>query len=181
MHKTKPLFLALPLLMSGCANFHVAQNADEFRSDVIKDPRYKHEQYEVNRSFSKVAKTLKEKSEQCLNYSIDRIFSYRAGSATGANVSHITYSSTFKRSENNAELYVQMDISGDAALMYTPPKGGIYTLVADLEEKSTNTTQVELYYGSYKAAILPTAVKNWIDGKTEGCPDLKADIASGRE
>lgn len=181
MHKLKPLFLALPLFMSGCANFHVAQNADEFRSDVIKDPRYKHEQYEVNRSFSKVAKTLKEKSEECLNYSFDRTLSYRMGTTTGANVSHITYSPTFKSSENNAELYVQMDITGDATLMYTPPKGGMYTLVADLEEKTTSTTQVELYYGSYKAAILPNAVKSWIDGKTEGCPDLKQDMASGRE
>lgn len=159
----------------------ISQNPDEFRSDVTQSQhaQNKHESYEVNRPFSAISKTLKKKSEECLHYSFDRTFSYRMGMTTGANISHITYVPTFKTSGDKAELHVQMDITGDATVLGNPPKGGMYVMIADLARKSENTTQIELYYSSYKAAILPTTIKNWIDGKTEGCPDLKEDMASG--
>ncbi len=181
MYKLTLLCSVLLLLVAGCANMHVAQSPDEFRNDIIKseDPRYKHDSYEVKRSFSAISKTLQEKSEECLNYTFERAFSYRMGSAVGANTSIITYVPTFKASNDQAELHVQMDVTGNVYLSYTPPKGGAYVLTADLVKKSKSTTQVDLYYGSYKANILPSTIKKWIDGKSEGCPDLKEDMASG--
>ena len=181
MHKFTPIYFALPLLAASCANMHVAQNPDEFRNDATQSttPRLKHVSYEVNRSFSTISKTLQEKSNECLNYSFDRTFSYRMGMTTGANTSHITYIPTFKTAGDTTELHVQMDISGNATVLGNTPKGGMYVMIADLIKKSKNSTQVELYYGSYKAAILPTTIKNWIDGKSDGCPDLKEDMASG--
>lgn len=182
MRITTLFHLLLTLLISGCVTTQVAQNPTEYRNEVVKSQgaRAKHESYQVNRALTSITSTLQRKSEECLNYSFVREFTYKMGTTTGGNKSFITYKPTVVSSNNKTELFVQMDITGDVTLTYNPPKNGIYVLAADLTMVSSKKTQANLYYHPYKAAILPATIKKWINGETEGCPDLKEDVASGR-
>lgn len=166
--------------ISGCMTTSVAKDPIEYRQQITQSPgaRNKIEKYQVNRSFSAITSTLQKKSKECLNYSFDRNFSYAMSGATGSNVSHITYKPKIITSKIKTELYVQMNITGDVYLSYTPPKDGVYILVADITSVENNKSQVDLYYNPYKAEILPTAIKSWIKGNDTGCPDLQKDMAS---
>jgi len=157
----------------GCASAPTPQNAGEYR-ESIKSGGYgtEYESYEVSRPFSVVSKTLKEKSNECLNIAIQETHCIRNGNCS----EHTSfYSPTVVSGENKTELHVQYRREPWDALFLggEPPADGMYIAVVDVQPAGNSKTKVDLY-GLSVAAMrrVPEAIKHWVDGSNLGCPNL---------
>ena len=171
----KKRLLSLTLIIAtitGCAMGPTPQNSNEFRQSVTKGSfGTKIDTFEVNRKYSSVAATLKQKSKECLNISLVKT------QCVDRNCTDYNsfYLPTFKESDNKVDLVVQWrrdpwrSIFGGGK----PPKEGFYITAVDAVPVSKNKTKVTIY-GPSKEALqsVPTAIKHWAIGDNTGCPDL---------
>jgi hypothetical protein len=155
------------VLVSGCAvlSGH-PQNAEEFRKAVPGSMTAKVETFEVNRPFTDVAKTFKEKAPRCLNVRVKTV------SQTGASYQVTRYKPTVLANGKKAELDVQFHHEQGVLNVTKEPEGGYYLLVADAYPVGEGRTRVDLYRPSLGYKALIKAVKGWATGNNLGCPDL---------
>ena len=158
-------------LLSGCAAMSGhPQNAEEFRKAVPGAFMAEVESFEVDRPFSEVAETFKEKAPECLDVTI------RTVSRTNMSYQVIvtTYKPTVLVNGNRAELHLQFHHAQGVLNVTKEPDGGYYLLVADLFPMGDNRTRVDLYRPSMGHDVLIKGVKGWAASGKSGCPDLTA-------
>jgi hypothetical protein len=161
----KLLLLApFALLMSACT---IPMNTAEFRQAAKANAALlTSESFEVNRPFSEVARTLKDKGPECLDFQL--------GSATrnmfGGSSNPVYYAQTKQAvviSKDKAVLTFQVKYKNTIT---KEPEDGSYFLVADAYRVSKNKTRVDVYRRT-KVDLLLEALKGWSSGENLGCPD----------
>jgi len=159
----------LATMLSGCGT--MPQTADEFRKAVPGAMTAKEETFEVDRPFSDVAATLREKGPECLNKTVTTTSSTPGQYGPVVSTYTVTYKPTVQVTGERAELHLQQH-TDNAVKVYQEPEGGYYLLVADAYPVSTNRTRIDLYAPSIGYTTLIKAVKGWGTGENVGCPDL---------
>ena len=158
------LYTLLIFSLSGCATSPMT--ADEFRQQVPNSMFGYHKTIAINRSFKKVARSLKKMAPKCLNKKV---------TVTSKDGMHVTRSSNTKKvtvviGNNKTELHLQEFIQGTIKV-YKEPEGGYYTLVVDASPSAKNKTRLDIY-GSVGKDTIIKAIKGWASGRIKGCPDL---------
>jgi hypothetical protein len=159
----------LSAVMSGCGT--MPQTADEFRMAVPGAMTAKVETLEVNRPFSEVAETFKEKGPECLSKTVTTTSTTPGQYGPVASTYTVTYKPTVQVTGDRAELHVQQH-TDNAVKVYQEPEGGYFLLVADAYPVSENKTRLDLYCPAIGSKALIKAVKSWGTGENVGCPDL---------
>ena len=160
----------LGFMLSGCVLFtgH-PQSAEEFRQAITKGAFLtKHETYEVDRPFKKVASDFKKKAPECLNVRIETTSSTRMSYQVIVTVYKATVVATGKK----AELHVQQHHEKGVMNVTKEPEGGYYLIVADATPAGKNKTRIDIYGPSKGFSTMIGAIKGWASGKVKGCPDL---------
>ncbi|MDH5426360.1 MAG: hypothetical protein OEY29_15335 [Gammaproteobacteria bacterium] len=167
------LLLILPVFFSAGCSMKMPMNPAEFRQMVPESMFGKKDSYTVNRSLSKITKTFKQKSDKCLRKSIERTSCQSNGYGTTCHKTINHYNPKIKLTKNKMEFTIQTSVEGNVIILGgDPPKGGMYQLVADITAVGKNKSQVDVYYGWAGSDMFVSAIKNWANGKTRGCPDL---------
>lgn len=165
------LALVAGILITGCAVAPTPQNANEYRAGILKGGfGTSFETYEVNKPYANAVSTLKTKSDQCLNISLVETQCIN-NSCTDRD---ITYIPTLLSGKTKTELHVQWKRDPDDAIYLggKPPASGMYIAVVDLTPVSKTKTKVDVYAPNMVFTMVPTAVKNWLNGTNMGCPDF---------
>lgn len=161
--------IILAAAISGCGT--MPRNADEFRHMAQGSSMIKVEHFEVDRPFRQVARTFRQRADQCLRVRVTT-------NSSGGYGSHPTtfkedYLPTTRITRNRAELHVQNHIEGTNLIkVHKEPEGGYYLLVADATPVGRNRTRIDLYRPTIGHGVLTQSVRNWATGDNLGCPDL---------
>jgi hypothetical protein len=162
MLKTIPLALAV-LALAGCA-FN-PMTPDEFRKGtVLMKPK---ETFVVDRPFPVIAASLRKRAPDCLDLNLYTQQKPTIGFAGSPRHSGSSKSTVLVNGDR-AELYLQVDYKGDLARR---PAGGNYYYIADAEAIGPGKTRVDIYRTAIRSDVIHEAVKGWINGTTQGCPD----------
>ena len=164
MDRRLMLLPPLVLLLSACT---IPMNTSEFRQAAKANAALlTAESFEVNRPFAEVARILKEKGPECLDF--------RIGSAKinmlGGSSNPVYYAQTKQTvlvSKDKAELSFQVKYNGTIT---QEPEDGSYFMVADAYRVGKNKTRVDVYRRT-KVDLLLEALKGWASGENLGCPD----------
>ena len=159
--------VSLSLVLTACVTSH-PQNAEEFRAAVPGAFMAMTETVEVNRSFSDVAATFRQKAPECLNVKVEMT----ERSATSYHVVVTAYKPTVVVNNERAELHVQQTHEKGVLNVTEVPDGGYYLLVADAYPLNDGRTRLELFGPSRGYDVLIRAVKGWASGENLGCPDM---------
>lgn len=158
--------------VAGCATGPTAQTGDEFRQSVQKGGfGTQLDTFEVNRKYTSVAKTLKEKSKECLNVHLVKRQCVNMSCTDFDNY----YLPTFKQSKNKVDLVVQWrrDPWRSVFTGGKPPKDGVFITAVDVVPVGSKKSKVTIYAPSNKVSrTVPNAIKHWAIGDNLGCPDL---------
>ena len=167
------LTLFTTLFTTGCS-FKMPMNPTEFKKMIPDSIFGKTDSYTANSSLKKIKRTFKQKTNKCFRKSVKRtscVTHQYGGRSCSTTINH--YNPQLKSSKNKLQLTLQVKVEGNAIILGgTPPKGGMYTLVADLSSVKRNKTKVDLYYGWSGSDMFVKTIKRWTSGKTRGCPDL---------
>lgn len=128
----------------------------------------KKDSYEVKRPVSQVTAVLKDRSSACLSKRLT--FSHWEGNLRRTHINVLTPKVTVGRDKTRLTVQVK-DESPNVIVVGNPPPDGFYQLVVDAYPVDKNTTRVETYYQSTYDGMF-TAIKPWVTGSSEGCPDL---------
>ncbi|HEY7366182.1 MAG TPA: hypothetical protein VIE37_18940 [Methylomirabilota bacterium] len=155
------------LILAGCVK--MPQSREEFRTAVSQGAfSAKAESFVVNRNFTRTVTHLKAKADACLNREVKRSM------VQGLYQEHtrsIYRSSVQTPATNRAEFTMQVTHSPRGVGADAPP-GGFFLMVADIEAVSPDSLRVNLYRPTLGHGAAVDAVRNWINGKDDGCPSL---------
>jgi hypothetical protein len=159
------LVLAAPLF-AACGT--PSQTREEFRSKVARGAAGSGmDTYIAKRDFDRVAATLKQKSEECLNYEARQSRS-EGGMTTSSSVTD--YTANFRlMSSNHAELTIRRNPKSKLSFAPGAPEGGLYYVAIDIDRVSPGATKLT-YYGPSGWSKGYAAVKSWSDGQLVKCP-----------
>ena len=163
-------------MLSGCALMtgH-PQSAEEFRQAVGPGKLLaKHDIYEVDRPFKKVAADFKKKAPECLDIRIETT----SRTNRSYQVVSTRYKVTVVVNKERAELHVQQHHEKGVMNVTKEPEGGYYLIVADAIPIGKKKTKIDIYYPSFGFGTMVGAIKGWTRGKVKGCPDLTKDAGT---
>jgi hypothetical protein len=155
-------------LVSGCASMD-PQTRDEYRTAVDGGrPFTMKDSFVARRGFDDVVKTLRQKSDECLNVNI-KTTRKQDGMTTMATTDEVRTAVRVVNSKR-AELTMRMNPKG-IIMLNKVPEGGFYRMAIDIDRLTTGTTRLTYYgpstdYGKRRLAI----IKQWSDGRQAGCP-----------
>ncbi|MCW9023480.1 MAG: hypothetical protein OQK73_02245 [Gammaproteobacteria bacterium] len=161
------LISSLMALLPACAIQH-PQNADEFRQAAPTAFMARVESFTVDRPFKDVANSFKEKAPKCLNVRVKTT----SRTSTSYQVIVTRFTPTVKVTKKRAELHVQQQHEQGVMNVSKVPDGGYYLMIADAYPLANNKTMIEMFRPSMGFDPIVNAIKDWANGKTEGCPDL---------
>lgn len=171
---TKIVFLAVTVaVMAGCASTPTPQNPDEYRTAISKGVfGAKVDTYTVNRPYSAVAKTLQDKTTECLPA---KTAEKRCTAGVCKHFQSI-YKPTLLKDSNKTELHVQYKREPDDGIYMggKPPSDGMYIIVADAVPDGPKATKMTVYAPTMYFVHMPNAVKHWVNGTNLGCPDFSS-------
>jgi type IV pilus biogenesis protein CpaD/CtpE len=161
-------FVGVILLVSGCASMD-PQTRDEYRTAVEDGrPFTMKDTFVAKRGFDEVVKTLRQKSDECLNVNI-KTTRKQDGMTTMATTDEVRTTIHVVNSKR-AELTMRMNPKG-IIMLNKVPAGGFYRMAIDIDRLAAGSTRLT-YYGSStdhgKRRL--AAIKQWSDGKQVGCP-----------
>lgn len=154
------------LLFTGCVSH--PKTAQEFRVAIPDAFMAEVETIEVDRPFSEVAKTFKQKAPKCLDVRIKTV----SQSSTSYQVLIAQYHPTVVIGSKKAEIHLQRHYESGVMNVGEEPENGYYLLVVDAIPISKSKTKVVFYRPSMGFDTLITAIKGWASGNNLGCPDL---------
>jgi hypothetical protein len=161
-------FASLIILVSGCASMD-PQTRDEYRAAVDGGrPFSMKESFVAKRGFDEVVKTLRQKSDECLNVNI-KTTRKQDGMTTMATTDEVRTAVRVVNSKH-AELTMRMNPKG-IIMLNKVPEGGFYRMAIDIDRLTAGTTRLTYYgpstdHGKRRLAV----IKQWSDGKQAGCP-----------
>jgi hypothetical protein len=163
----KKLALVLIGVASLSACVSMPQTQDEFRKGVAAGAAFtRTSTHTVNRPFSTVTSSLKEKASQCLNFR--DTWARRQGGLVTSSMT-IEYNASFRMvSSSRAELTIQHTPRGQR-MGPQMPEGGFYWMVVDIDLLSTNITKLTFYGPSGNDKVYG-AIKSWSNGTPQACP-----------
>lgn len=158
------LCVFLPIF-AGCA-IGVPQTRDEFVTMYKSGGMFCNaEHITVNRPAKAVVADVKEFSQKCLNVRVTNPANYAMRETGGSTTFHPKVETV---RANTTALSVQEEYNDGA--MSGAPKGGIYTLVAEISPAGKKTTQLDLYYVAMSK--IAGQLKQWAEGDKRSCPSL---------
>lgn len=158
------LSVFLPIF-AGCA-IGVPQTRDEFVTMYKSAGIFGNaEHITVNRPVKAVVADVKEFSQKCLNVRVTNSANYQLKEAGGSTTYHPKIETARK---DVTTLSVQEEYN-DRALSGAP-KGGLFTLVAEMSPAGKKKTQLDIYYPALSK--ITDQLKQWADGDKRSCPTL---------
>ena len=154
------------MFLAGCVSH--PQTAEEFRVAVPGAFMGKVETFEVDRSFSTISNTMKQKAPECLDVTIKTT----SQTTTSYQVIVTNYNPTVIVTGQRAELHLQQVHEQGVMNVSKVPENGYYLLVMDATPISSNKTRIDMYRPSMGFDVLIKALKGWATGDNVGCPDL---------
>ncbi|QXE89137.1 hypothetical protein KP001_11735 [Geomonas subterranea] len=162
--RTLSLLLAVPVV-AGCA-IGVPQNRQEF-VEMYKDAKVfgKAEHYIINRPAKTVTTDVKAFAQKCLNVRVVDPPNYALKETGGSTTFRPRFESVGKDTNSLTlqEEYNDSQMSG-------APRGGIYTLVAEIRPAGKNKTELDIYHA--RRGKISEPLKQWADGDKCACPSL---------
>jgi hypothetical protein len=123
------------------------------------------EEQAVGRDFDSAFTAVRRSAERCLN---TRETSSTPGKYGPQTESVDYHASSRALGPRAGELAVQMN---SANMIGDYPEGGVYILVADLEQSQTGASKLTVYAAG-KGGDMVEAIVDWAQGKSEDCPEL---------
>jgi hypothetical protein len=162
------LMAAFLPLFAGCAtNIGVPQTRDEFVTMYKPGGLFRNvEHVTVNRPGKAVVADVKEYAKKCLTVRVTSGPNYRLKEVGGSTTYHPKIETARK---DVTTLSVQEEYNDRA--QSGVPKGGIFTLVAEIGSAGKNKTRVDIYHAGRGKIADP--LKEWIDGDKHSCPSLE--------
>lgn len=118
----------------------------------------------VPQAFNTVFSRVSQSAERCL----DTVHRSSTPGTYGPQAEAVYYHATVSSPRVGAgEIVVQMDSPN----MVGGPEGGVYILVADVEDSSAGASKVTVYAAG-KGGDIVAAILAWAEGNEHGCPDL---------
>ena len=160
----RTLLASVLLMTSAC----MAQPKDpsEFKA-AVRDGGFmtRVEEQTVTRDFDSAFTAVRRSAERCLNTSEHSSTPGKYGPQTES----VDYRASVRAVGPRAgELSVQMS---SANMIGDYPEGGVYILVADLEQSQTGGSRLTVYAAG-KGGDMVEAIVDWAQGKSEDCPEL---------
>lgn len=163
-----PVFI-LAASVSACGTS--PKTADDFRAMAPSSSFVDHEQFVVDRPFHEVARTLRQRSDACLQVTVTT--SSSGGYGSNPATFKQGYLATTTADGDRASLVVQEHIEGTNLIkVHEEPAGGYFLLVADAAPAGAHRTKIDLYRPTMGNDVLVRAVRGWMTGEIQGCPDL---------
>jgi hypothetical protein len=180
MRKAILLLLVMGLFpMAGCGA--APKTPTEFRQSVSAGMMgYQHESFKVNRSFKEIGKTFEKMSNKCLDVRVVRTVTINPRDGAGSSDSYYQYKPTVNISNDSAELYVQVQISGKVLKLQAEPDGGYFVLLTDVTPVNKGSSDVKVFYAPAHAKEMLASVKGWATGEDLSCPDVAQSLSSKR-
>jgi len=170
MMKRNKIITVLAVTVSLCACVSAPMSPGEYRETAKVGKGFStFESFDVNRPVSKVAKTFRQKANECLKFSISSTSKPYFGTGSSTHTYGWT-TPTVKAMDNRVELYFQIKYENTAGKV---PDGGWYYLVADAYSIGKNKTRVDIYRRT-KVEALGLAIRGWASGNNLGCADPAA-------
>ena len=155
------------LVLAGC--FSMPQTAEEFRHAVPGSFSAKHQTYEVERSYRKIASTLRRKADQCFNVAVEVRSTGYGSSSSWTDY----YKPTIVVGDQRTELHLQQHKNQKMLIKpHKEPEGGYYLLVIDVNKLSQNKVKVDMYFPRMGYDHVVEAIDGWIRGTSNLCPDM---------
>lgn len=176
MYKRLGITIFIITLLSACAVGKTPQSGSEYRKAVVGGAHgTRIDTYVVNRPYSKIAKIIKKKAKECLNKTITERHCTSTTSSTNCQDSAIIYTPTIRSDSRKTELHMQRRTEPESGIYLggKPPATGFYTGVIDFVPAGKNKTKVVVYSPKEYFTTTPDAVKHWVNGTNNGCPDFK--------
>lgn len=157
--------------LSSCG-YHIgaAQSRDEFVAQM-KDGSFKAlknvETTTISRPFKVVVSDIQEYSAKCLNVSI----------TTGPNLAFrevggtMHYHSKIETNKEGITALVFQAEQGRESARHGAPPGGLYQLVAEIQENKPNATGINIYHVAGVGSVAEH-LKLWAGGEKNRCPKL---------
>ncbi len=160
--------LILMVMMTGCFVPPAPQTADEFRNEFIKAGVK--DSFVVDQSFKKVTDVIEKNTPKCLQVAV--VSKEQRG--YGEVSFQVNYNPTVIPSKGSTELYLQINSASMRQLYDNKlPEKGMYALVVDATPEAKGKSRIDMYkMGSQDVLKIANAVKNWVTGKSNSCPDL---------
>ena len=151
-------------VVAGCAT-KAPMNPQEAREALPSAWGGKKEQFSVKGDYKSTVRKLKRLSYSCFNKTVQGT----TQTMMSNQVYKYSYTPTVKIGDKKTELYLQYNPGG--LQLYDAPKDGSYILVMDIFNKGAGNMDVDLYTTSFWDTS-SDAVKGWIRGEDEMCPEL---------
>ncbi|OGW47336.1 MAG: hypothetical protein A2078_09325 [Nitrospirae bacterium GWC2_57_9] len=161
------LLLMTAVLLAGCS----PRNAEEFRKSIGSGTHIvtTHDSFEVARPYQDVAAILRQKSGECLNVDVQVICTNCIGNR---NMGKQTWTATYISTAERTEVHLQL-MRTDLIQVGAPPKGD-YEVLLDAKPLDKGRTKIDIYRLRPNTKFIHNAMKGWVKGETEGCPDLSS-------
>ncbi len=158
---------ALASMLGGCGS--MPKTADLLIQNAKGGSMFsKKDSYEVKRPISQVTAVLKDRSSACLNKQLTT--SYWQNGLKHVHINVLTPKVDVAKDKTRLTVQVK-DTSPNVIVVGSPPPDGFYQMVVDAYPVDKHTTRVETYYQSTYDGMF-NAIKPWVTGASEGCPDL---------
>ena len=148
----------------------VPQTAEEFRREVAKGARgAKMETRVVDLPFEEVYRALEARTTPCLDVTVQRSAHVGYWERSSSD-----YNPTLRRLGRDRAEFILQVAHNPRGVGHTPPPGGLYLMVADVQRAGASRTEVVLYsptIGAFKR--IPASFMQWAEGSSTDCPKLK--------
>jgi hypothetical protein len=163
MRKSSLLFWSLAVLLFGCAaprEYTPSEFREAMRNNTgLLASLSAIETFDAPRSYQQLTETLRRKSKECLDVTVESSGMVRQGNMMVRENSRTEYKPIFKVGKDKAELTVQANVHN------------VYGL--DLVPAGRNTTRVTVYRAKIGPSnAINTAVQGWVKGASTTCPNL---------
>lgn len=158
---------ALAFVLAGCGT--PSNTPDLLIQNVQAGGMFaKKDSFEVKRPISQVTAALKDRSSACLHKRLES--SYWQNGLRHVHVEVLTPKMAVSKERTRLTVQVK-DESPNTVVVADPPPDGFYQVVVDAYPVGKGTTRVETYSMSAYDGMF-TAIKPWVTGASDGCPDL---------
>lgn len=169
--------LLLVSLVSGCATYVIPHTPQDLRQQVNVQHYGVRDQIVDPLPYRAASATISRKLQVCLTGTVHTDYHYHGPYSGYSDSFNQDFSVHVSRHRQRTTVVIRRNVSGGQhpALVLNvknpgQPKGGYLYMVIDLLPKTQHSTNIFVY--RQKPATVPDAIRDWVTGRSQRCPDL---------
>ena len=167
------LLIISSIFTSGCS-LKTPMTANEFKTKWPDSLTGKVDTYTANKSLKSITRIFNQRTKACFKKTVNRSLCLKGAGVNSRADSTQTYTPRLKKTKNKLQLTIQKKRKGENVIMgQAIPKDGYYVFMTEIMYANRKSSKVKTYYGQHAGTEkFAKAVKNWVSGKSKGCPDI---------